>query len=367
MDTSNLTSTGASDRSSASPWTEGEDRILMEARQKGLNWAVIANKHFPSKTSNACRKRHERLMDKRKSQDNWDVEALAQAYMEVREHMWQILASKLSQNWQAVEGKVNVSCSPSSAGRVASPVVSVHAILLSMWPRDSKQVSSGVGPATSASVVIPEVHVHDRGAAHPRGINRSSPPLHWLTRAPTCLFRSAWRKASRRCKTPVARSLDEIRPYGIPGPTPTTAAVTSMTITTAGLTIVAATVTTMAAITAAKISCPRIITTRCIRRTPGTCPLPRHAPPILHIAPSVPRRRPRPLTRQSRRCPRAHPTSCRRCTHRTTRRSSLPASRASGRSCIPRLSRHIDSPSCVLMQMSPPSFLLGHREAKKNQ
>lgn len=46
-------------------------------------------------------------MDKRKSQDNWDVEALAEAYMEVREGMWQILASKLSQNWQAMEGKVN--------------------------------------------------------------------------------------------------------------------------------------------------------------------------------------------------------------------------------------------------------------------
>lgn len=107
MDASHATSAGASERPSASPWTEAEDRTLMEARQKGLNWASIANKYFPSKTSNACRKRHERLMDKRKSQDNWDVEALAQAYMEVRERMWQILATKLSENWQAVEGKVN--------------------------------------------------------------------------------------------------------------------------------------------------------------------------------------------------------------------------------------------------------------------
>lgn len=121
MDTSNPASTGASERSSASPWTESEDRILMEARQKGLNWALIAARHFPSKTSNACRKRHERLMDKRKSQDNWDVEALAQAYMEVREHMWQILASKLSQSWQSVEVKVNVSfLSPSALQPVPS-------------------------------------------------------------------------------------------------------------------------------------------------------------------------------------------------------------------------------------------------------
>lgn len=107
MATSHPTVTGASDRSSASPWTEGEDRILMEARQKGISWALIAENHFPTKTPNACRKRHERLMDKRKSHDNCDVEALAEAYMEVRERMWQILASRLSQNWQAVEGKVN--------------------------------------------------------------------------------------------------------------------------------------------------------------------------------------------------------------------------------------------------------------------
>jgi hypothetical protein len=80
--------------------------MLMEARHKGLNWAAIATQHFPSKTSNACRKRHERLMDKRKSQDSWDVEVLAQAYMEVRERMWQILATRLSESWQAVEGKV---------------------------------------------------------------------------------------------------------------------------------------------------------------------------------------------------------------------------------------------------------------------
>lgn len=153
MDPSHPASAGALERSTASPWTDGEDRILMEARQKGLNWALIASRHFPSKTSNACRKRHERLMDKRKSQDNWDVEALAQAYMEVRERMWQILASKLSQNWQAVEGKVNSCCSPPSSGRRVSPIVSVHAFIHRVnVAADSKQVSSGVGPATSASV-----------------------------------------------------------------------------------------------------------------------------------------------------------------------------------------------------------------------
>ena len=173
MDTSNPASTGASERSSASPWTEGEDRILMEARQKGLNWALIATRHFPSKTSNACRKRHERLMDKRKSQDNWDVEALAQAYMEVREHMWQILASKLSQSWQSVEVKVNVSFFPSSA---LQPVGLFHPSHLytpsscrcRQGTRNKFQVVWVLQRAHL--LVIPDVHVHDRGAAHPRAL-----------------------------------------------------------------------------------------------------------------------------------------------------------------------------------------------------
>lgn len=126
----------------------------MEARQKGLNWAAIAAKHFPLKTPNACRKRHERLMDKRKSQDDWNVEDLAQAYMDVREKMWQILATRLSENWQAVEGKVRFFSFPSLASlhlshrlrnqRLRHPHGNVSA--------DSKQVSSGVGPAPSACV-----------------------------------------------------------------------------------------------------------------------------------------------------------------------------------------------------------------------
>lgn len=111
MDVSHLTPAPATERSSASPWTEGDDRTLMEARQTPLSWAQIAGQHFPSKTPNACRKRYERLMEKRKNHDNWDVEAMAQAYMEVREPMWQMLASRLSQTWQAVEGKVFLSLS----------------------------------------------------------------------------------------------------------------------------------------------------------------------------------------------------------------------------------------------------------------
>lgn len=100
------------DRHTSSPWTSSDDTQLMNARQKGLHWAPIAAQFFPNKTPNACRKRHERLMEKRKQQDDWDVEALATAYTEVREQMWQILANKVGQRWQVVELKVCRASSP---------------------------------------------------------------------------------------------------------------------------------------------------------------------------------------------------------------------------------------------------------------
>lgn len=81
----------------------------MEARQQGMNWQPIATKHFPDKTANACRKRHERLMEKRNSADSWDgvkMESLAKAYLDVREQMWQILADRVGEKWQTVEAKV---------------------------------------------------------------------------------------------------------------------------------------------------------------------------------------------------------------------------------------------------------------------
>lgn len=81
----------------------------MHARQRGLNWTLIASTHFPTKTPNACRKRHERLMEKRNQQGDWNgvkVEALAKAYIDVREQMWKMLADRVGERWQVVEGKV---------------------------------------------------------------------------------------------------------------------------------------------------------------------------------------------------------------------------------------------------------------------
>ena len=90
-------------------WGPDEDETLLLARQRGLNWAPIAETYFPTKTPNACRKRHERLLVKNTATGDWDsakVEALARSYMELREEMWKILAIKLNEKWEIVEKKV---------------------------------------------------------------------------------------------------------------------------------------------------------------------------------------------------------------------------------------------------------------------
>lgn len=104
-----LTPSPNDQRAPASAWNDSDDRQLIDARQQGLAWQPIATAYFPSKTANACRKRHERLMERVKV-EQWDgikVEDLAKAYMEVREEMWKILASKVKEGkWKVVEAKV---------------------------------------------------------------------------------------------------------------------------------------------------------------------------------------------------------------------------------------------------------------------
>ncbi|KAF2132297.1 hypothetical protein P153DRAFT_354921 [Dothidotthia symphoricarpi CBS 119687] len=90
-----------------SSWATKDDETLIQARAQGLNWNQIAPKHFPTKSPNACRKRHERLME-RQNAEQWDgvkLDVLAQAYMEVRREMWSILATRVGEKWQLVETK----------------------------------------------------------------------------------------------------------------------------------------------------------------------------------------------------------------------------------------------------------------------
>ena len=98
-----------SDRHASQSWPPENDQLLMDARQRGMNWQPIATSHFPDKTANACRKRHERLMEKRNANENWEgvkMETLARAYVDVREQMWKILADRVGEKWQTVEQKV---------------------------------------------------------------------------------------------------------------------------------------------------------------------------------------------------------------------------------------------------------------------
>ncbi|KAI9817765.1 MAG: hypothetical protein M1827_000884 [Pycnora praestabilis] len=94
-------------RPSSGAWNPKDDEILMSARSQGQNWAPIQQAHFPSKTPNACRKRHERLMERRNAED-WDamkLEKLGKEYMDMRKEMWGMLAARVGEKWQVVEQK----------------------------------------------------------------------------------------------------------------------------------------------------------------------------------------------------------------------------------------------------------------------
>ncbi|KAH7078255.1 hypothetical protein FB567DRAFT_552267 [Paraphoma chrysanthemicola] len=101
------TASAAGGGTRSSSWSAKDDETLIQARAQGLNWNQISPKHFPSKSANACRKRHERLME-RQNAEQWDgvkLDILAQAYMEVRREMWSILAARVGEKWPLVEQK----------------------------------------------------------------------------------------------------------------------------------------------------------------------------------------------------------------------------------------------------------------------
>ncbi|KAL8892005.1 MAG: hypothetical protein Q9205_004578 [Flavoplaca limonia] len=104
----NFNQPNTSEPHSSAPWSATADEQLMQARQQALNWQTIAETYFPHKTANACRKRHERLMEKRNNTGDWNgvkFEEVARAYREVREDMWRILADRVNEKWSVVESK----------------------------------------------------------------------------------------------------------------------------------------------------------------------------------------------------------------------------------------------------------------------
>jgi hypothetical protein len=97
---------GSTSRSKS--WSSKDDEILVQARAQGLNWNQISPKYFPLKSANACRKRHERLMERQNAEqyDGMKLDIIAQAYMEARREMWGVLAAKVGEKWALVERKV---------------------------------------------------------------------------------------------------------------------------------------------------------------------------------------------------------------------------------------------------------------------
>jgi hypothetical protein len=98
--TSNATSTS---------WPSRDDTILINARTQGHGWSQIQKDHFPMKTANACRKRYERLVAKRRGSD-WGIEKLEKLgaeYRVLREQTWKPLADAMGERWQDVEKAVS--------------------------------------------------------------------------------------------------------------------------------------------------------------------------------------------------------------------------------------------------------------------
>ena len=99
------------------PWTSEEDDVLCTFRSQGFGWGQIQERHFPTKSANACRKRHERLMTKRRSTE-WDevrLDSLAVQYHKMRAQIWSGLAKELGEKWEHVEKAVSLSMFESSS------------------------------------------------------------------------------------------------------------------------------------------------------------------------------------------------------------------------------------------------------------
>lgn len=91
----------------SAPWLTEEDDALMNAKAAGMGWNDIHQQYFPTKSGNACRKRHERLMQKLRTTD-WDDNRIRRVMAEygrhgVREEFWGGIAKRLGEKWEDCE------------------------------------------------------------------------------------------------------------------------------------------------------------------------------------------------------------------------------------------------------------------------
>ncbi|KAL2158845.1 hypothetical protein VTH06DRAFT_4037 [Thermothelomyces fergusii] len=86
-------------------WTAEDDKTLLQARSQGQNWAELQRTHFPNKTANACRKRYERLIERRGMHEfsGMRLERVANEYMNMRRELWSGLADRVGMRWEVVE------------------------------------------------------------------------------------------------------------------------------------------------------------------------------------------------------------------------------------------------------------------------
>ncbi|KAJ4407087.1 hypothetical protein N0V85_004418 [Neurospora sp. IMI 360204] len=94
-------------RASSGAWNQDDDRALLALRAMGKNWNQIQREAFPNKTGNACRKRHERLMERRGQTDfdSLKLERLSKEYMSMRKEIWKPLADRCGEKWHVVEAQ----------------------------------------------------------------------------------------------------------------------------------------------------------------------------------------------------------------------------------------------------------------------
>ena len=79
--------------------------MLLDAKGRGMSWEEIHQQHFPGKSANACRKRHERVLAKMKNTD-WDdarIQRVTDAYNRHRESIWAPLCSELGESMSDIE------------------------------------------------------------------------------------------------------------------------------------------------------------------------------------------------------------------------------------------------------------------------
>ncbi len=101
------------------PWNPDEDNVLINAKGRGMCWEDIHRTHFPGKSANACRKRHERVLAKMRNTD-WDdarIQRVTDAYNRHRHNIWQPLCKELNESLSDVEkvvGLLHVSQPPPS-------------------------------------------------------------------------------------------------------------------------------------------------------------------------------------------------------------------------------------------------------------